>query len=91
MKSDGAVTIGQTTVNSPAGIGINLEDNVPGFAADFGVTTVSAPGAEGVRIVNATDPKSSAANGQNIFVVIEILKKIRNYFKLKFYSWTIKT
>lgn len=56
VKSDGTVTIGQTTVNSPAGIGINLEDNVPGFAADFGVTTVSAPGAEGVRIVNATDP-----------------------------------
>jgi hypothetical protein len=56
VKTDGAVAIGQTTVNSPAGVGINLENNVPGFTADFGTTTVSAPGAEGVRIVNAVDP-----------------------------------
>ncbi len=56
VKTDGVVAIGQTTINSPAGVGINLENNVPGFTADFGVTTVSAPGAEGVRIVNATDP-----------------------------------
>ena len=56
IQSEGSVRIDQTTVNSPAGVGINLENNVPGFLADFGVTTVSAPGAEGVRIVNATPP-----------------------------------
>ncbi|MCE9630388.1 MAG: hypothetical protein K8S94_06685 [Planctomycetia bacterium] len=56
VQSDGKITIDQTTINSPTGVGINLENNVPGFKADFGVTTVSAPGAEGVRIVNATDP-----------------------------------
>ena len=56
VQSDGEVTIAQTSINSPAGVGINLDNNVPGFKADFGVTTVSAPGAEGVRIVNATAP-----------------------------------
>jgi hypothetical protein len=56
VQSDGQIAIDQTTINSPTGVGINLENNVPGFKADFGVTTVSAPGAEGVRIVNATDP-----------------------------------
>jgi hypothetical protein len=56
VQSDGRIAIDQTTINSPTGVGINLENNVPGFKADFGVTTVSAPGAEGVRIVNATDP-----------------------------------
>ena len=56
VKSDGQIAIDQTTINSSTGVGINLENNVPGFKADFGVTTVSAPGAEGVRIVNATDP-----------------------------------
>jgi hypothetical protein len=55
-KSDGTVAIEQTTVTSPAGVGINLDNNVPGFNANFGVTTVTNPGAEGVRIVNSADP-----------------------------------
>jgi hypothetical protein len=55
-KTGGSVAIEETTVTNPLGVGINLDNNVPGFNANFGVTTVTNPGAEGVRIVNSADP-----------------------------------
>ena len=57
-ETDGTVTIATTTVTTPTGNGINAVNNVPGFAADFGVTKVSGinNGAIGVNITNATEP-----------------------------------
>jgi hypothetical protein len=57
-ESKGSVEIAQTTVTSPAGNGINAVDNVPGFTATFGNTTVSGitNGAIGVNITNAVAP-----------------------------------
>jgi hypothetical protein len=58
VQSSGTVQSQATTVTTPAGNGINLVDNQPGFAADFGVTKVTgiANGAVGVNITNTTEP-----------------------------------
>jgi hypothetical protein len=56
VQTSGTVVSQQTSVATPAGVGINLVDNVPGFIADFGVTTVSNSGGIGVNITNATPP-----------------------------------
>jgi len=56
VRDEGSVAIGQTTITNATGVGINAVDNDPGFTANFGVTNVNGAGAEGVNIVNATDP-----------------------------------
>ena len=56
VGNSGSVAIAQTTITAPAGVGINVVDNVPGFIANFGVTSVSNPGTIGVNITNATSP-----------------------------------
>jgi hypothetical protein len=56
VGNEGSVVSGQTTVTGPAGVGINVVDNVPGFVADFGATAISNPGTIGVNITNATEP-----------------------------------
>ena len=56
VGNTGSVVSGQTTVTGAAGVGINVVDNVPGFVADFGATSVSDPGTIGVNISNATVP-----------------------------------
>ncbi len=58
VNSSGSVEVAETFVISPTGNGINLVDNVPGFVADFGTTSVTGidNGAVGVNITNSTDP-----------------------------------
>ena len=56
VRDKGSVAIGQTTITNATGVGINAVDNDPGFTANFGVTNVNGAGAQGVNIVNATDP-----------------------------------
>ncbi|MFM7035453.1 MAG: beta strand repeat-containing protein, partial [Planctomycetia bacterium] len=56
VGNSGSVAVAQTTITAPTGVGINVVDNVPGFIADFGVTSVSNPGTIGVNIVNAASP-----------------------------------
>ncbi len=58
VNSSGSVELNETFVLSPTGNGLNLVDNVPGFIADFGTTSVRGidNGAVGVNITNTTDP-----------------------------------
>ena len=57
-ETGGTVKIATTTITTPAGNGINAVNNLPGFAADFGITKVTGinNGAIGVNITNAATP-----------------------------------
>jgi hypothetical protein len=56
VGNEGSVTSAQTTVTTPAGVGINVVDNMPGFTANFGVTSVTNSAGIGVNIQNTIEP-----------------------------------